>query len=197
VKRTLYLSARSPFSRKVRILLLEKGLSFTPETVDFSARSPEFVAISPYGKIPVLADEDGTVVFDSTVIAEYLEDRYPDPPMLGRTWSERLLHRSLDELGDTIGDQAVALWQSRARGDAAGEERAHVLARKALTELERRSREGRWPADFGLGDAAVISGLGYFALRHGRALLEDHPELLRRVALHDARASVASTVPHA
>jgi glutathione S-transferase len=193
--RKLYLSPRSPFSRKVRILLVEKGLAFEPVHVDLTARTPEFVKVSPFGKIPVLVDEDGTTVFDSTVIGEYLEDRYPDPPMMGRSWSERLTHRALDELGDAVGDQAVAMWQARARGDATGEERARSLAKSALTEIDRRSREGLWPEGFGLGDAAVIAGLGYFALRHGRAVIEDHPEALRRAAVYADRPSVADSAP--
>jgi len=195
--RRLFLSLRSPYARKVVILLMEKGLAFEPVPVDLTARSPEFVRASPLGKVPMLIDEDGTTVFDSTVIAEYLEDRYPETPMLGRTWSARLLERQLDELGDTLGDQAVAIWQETLRGDTAGAERAQGLARKALGELGQRAREGHWPDTFGLGDAAVICGLGYFALRHGSALLEEHPEVLRRAGRHAERPSVATTVPQA
>ncbi|MFT3775694.1 MAG: glutathione S-transferase family protein [Minicystis sp.] len=193
--RRLFLTSRSPYARKVRITLLEKGLACDTEQVDFAARTPEFLALSPLGKVPALVDEDGTTVFDSTVIAEYLEDRYPDPPFLGKSWAERLLNRALDELGDTVADQAVALGQARARGDAAGEERALGLSRKAMTELSRRSQEGRWPAAFGLGDAAVLSGLGYHEIRHGKALLAEFPEVEKRIVGYAERASVVATRP--
>lgn len=195
MSRRLFLTPRSPYARKVRITLLEKGLPFETTWVDFAARTPDFMAISPLGKVPAFVDEDGTTVFDSTVIAEYLEDRYPDPPFLGKTWAERLANRALDELGDTVADQAVATWQARSRNDAAGEERALGLAKKALTELQRRAQEGRWPAAFGLGDAAVLSALGYFELRLGREVLEGYPEVLKRAAGWAERPSVAETAP--
>src|SRR4051794_2419989 len=103
--RTLFVTARSPFARKVHILLLEKGLPCELSIVDLGARSAEFVAVSPLGKVPVLRDEDGTVVFDSTVIAEYLEDRYPSPALFGSGVQQRLLHREIESVADTIADQ--------------------------------------------------------------------------------------------
>ena len=68
--RTLFYTARSPFARKVRIVLREKNLPFQLVEVDLANRSPEFVQISPLGKVPVLVDEDGTTLFDSTVMLE-------------------------------------------------------------------------------------------------------------------------------
>lgn len=195
--RRLFSTPRSPFARKIRIILLEKNLPFETVPVDFSgARPPALLAVSPLGKVPAFVDEDGTAVFDSTVISEYLEDRYPDPPMLGRSWAERLAQRSLDELGDTVADQAVAAWLAQMHKNPAGEERAFGTARKALAELDGRARgdNGGWPPAFGVGAAAVISGTSYFEMRHGRAMLEDHPHLLRQIAAYEARPSVSATV---
>ena len=129
------------------------------------------------------------------MICEYLEDRHPEHPFLGTTWSERLLNRALDELGDTLADQAVAMFQARARDDASAEDRAQGLAKKALAALERTAQAGPWPARFGLGDAAVVSALGYFELRHGREMLEAYPAALKKAASWAGRASVAGTVP--
>jgi glutathione S-transferase len=193
--RKLHSLARSPFARKVRIALLEKALPFEIEAVDLAARTPAFLSVSPLGKIPAFVDEDGTAVFDSTVIVEYLDDRYPEPSLLGATWAERLLNRALDELGDTVADQGVAMYQARLRGDTPAEERALALAKKALAELDRRTQDGRWPARFGVGDVAVLSALGYFELRHGRATLEEAPAVLQKAAAWADRPSVAATVP--
>ncbi len=196
--RVLHTTARSPYARKVRIALLEKGLPFELATVDLTSPTADFLARSPLGKVPLLVDEDGTVVFDSTVMVEYLEDRYPAPSFLGgSSFSERLLHRELDELGDTIADQGVAAFLAKGRDDAAGEGRAVALAGRAATEIERRLADGRWPAAFGVGQAAVVSGLGYFEIRHGRALLDRHPALAAWAAKQAERPSVASTTPHA
>jgi glutathione S-transferase len=177
----------------VRIVLLEKGLSFEPVLVDLADRHADFVAVSPLGKVPTFVDEDGTVVFDSTVIAEYLEDRYPTPSVLGASWKERLSHRALDELGDTVADQAVAARVSAMRNDAAGEARAFALAEKALVEIDRRAKSDAWPSSFGLGHAAVIAALGYFELRHGRARIDPHAALVERVESLRTRVSVEAS----
>src|SRR3990170_6456544 len=80
----LYDFALSPRVRKVRIVLAEKGLRYERVPVDLfkgEQRKPEFLALNPNGKVPTLQD-DGTVVYESTVIMEYLNDKYPDPPLL-------------------------------------------------------------------------------------------------------------------
>ena len=73
-----------PYGQKVRIVLAEKGLNYDLVQVDISRnehRRPEFVRLNPFARVPVLVDED-TVVYDSTIINEYLEDEYPEPPVL-------------------------------------------------------------------------------------------------------------------
>jgi glutathione S-transferase len=76
----------SPFSAKVRIVLAEKDLPVEIMPIPWSRQTlwgpkpSEFVAVSPRGQVPVLIDGD-VVVYDSTVICEYLEDRYPSPPL--------------------------------------------------------------------------------------------------------------------
>ena len=83
----LWSGVLSPFSAKVRIALAEKKLGYETLVVPWSRKTlwgpkpPEFLAVSPHGQVPVLIDGDVTV-FDSTVICEYLEDRYPKPPLL-------------------------------------------------------------------------------------------------------------------
>jgi glutathione S-transferase len=73
-----------PFGQKVRIILAEKGLSYELVEVDLTQgeqRRPDFLRLNPFARVPVLVDEE-TVVYDSTIIAEYLEDEYPEPPLL-------------------------------------------------------------------------------------------------------------------
>jgi glutathione S-transferase len=195
--RRLFNTDRSPFGRKVRIILVEKGLPFDTALVDWNARSAEFTAVSPLGKVPVLVDEDGTVIFDSTVIVEYLEDTHPVPPMLGVGARERLLHRELDELGDHIADQAVVAFYAKSRGDSDAERTSLERVRKALAEATRRIARGAVPSTFGTGHAALIAGIGYLVLRHGAGLVDEHPELAAWLRESSERASVASTTPNA
>ena len=65
----------------------------------------------------------------------------------------------------------------------------------ALDEIGRRMSSGRWPSTFGRADAAVIAGLGYLAIRHGRALIEQRAGLLGWLESHAARPSVVQTAP--
>ena len=80
----LYTFPLSTNSRKVRIALLEKGLEFERVNVDLAKReqkNPEYLKIHPFGQVPAL-DDEGFIVYDSTVINEYLEDEYPYPPLM-------------------------------------------------------------------------------------------------------------------
>jgi glutathione S-transferase len=80
----------SPFSRKVRLALAEKRLTFELRAERPWEQRPEFLALSPLGTVPTLVDENGLVVSDSSVICEYLEEAYPDTPLLGRSVVERI-----------------------------------------------------------------------------------------------------------
>ncbi len=68
----------SPFMRKVRVALLEKGLAFENKNLSPFPKTPELLAMHPLGKIPVL-EHDGTMIPDSSVICAYLERIHPEP----------------------------------------------------------------------------------------------------------------------
>ena len=85
-----------PFGQKIRIILAEKGLSYELIQIDLTQgeqRKPDFLRLNPFGRVPVLIDEDITV-YDSTIIAEYLEDEYPEPPLLPAIGSSALRARA-------------------------------------------------------------------------------------------------------
>ena len=99
----LYTFPPSTNSRKVRIALLEKGLEFERINVDLSKREqkqPEYLKIHPYGQVPAL-DDEGFVVYDSTVINEYLEDEYPYPPLMPKDSEGRARARLMEDFRDT------------------------------------------------------------------------------------------------
>jgi len=81
---TLYHDVPSSNSDRVKIALAEKGLNWEGVRVRLAQREqkkPEFLRLNPYGKIPVLA-EDGKVLFESCIINEYLDEKYPNPPLM-------------------------------------------------------------------------------------------------------------------
>src|SRR6266496_2266119 len=98
----LYTFPPSTNSRKVRIALLEKGLEFVRVNVDLSKgeqKSPEYLKIHPFGQVPAL-DDEGFIVYDSTVINEYLEDEYPYPPLLPKDSDGRARARLMEDYRD-------------------------------------------------------------------------------------------------
>jgi glutathione S-transferase len=99
----LYTFPPSTNSRKVRIALLEKGLEFERINVDLTKReqkNPEYLKIHPFGQVPAL-DDEGFVIYDSTVINEYLEDEYPYPSLMPADSEGRARARLLEDFRDT------------------------------------------------------------------------------------------------
>jgi glutathione S-transferase len=99
----LYTFPPSTNSRKVRIALLEKGLEFERINVDLAKReqkNPDYLKIHPFGQVPAL-DDEGFVLYDSTVINEYLEDEYPYPPLMPSDSEGRARARLLEDYRDT------------------------------------------------------------------------------------------------
>jgi glutathione S-transferase len=103
----LYSGPLSLFSRKVEIVLAEKYLAFERLLVPFSQtkgyapKHPAVLAANPKGQVPVLVDGDITL-YDSTVIAEYLEDKYPNPPLFPREPEARARCRLLELEADEV-----------------------------------------------------------------------------------------------
>ena len=93
--RTLYHLPLSPFSRKVRLVLAEKRLPFDLRQEKVWERRAEYLELNPAGTVPTLIEDNGLAIPDSAVICEYLEDAYPDTPLLGRTLAERVEVRRL------------------------------------------------------------------------------------------------------
>jgi len=93
--RILYHLPLSPFSRKVRVVLSEKRLPFELRLEKVWQRRPEYLALNPAGTVPTLIEPDEMVIADSGVICEYLEEAYPDLPLIGRTAAEHIEVRRL------------------------------------------------------------------------------------------------------
>jgi glutathione S-transferase len=93
--RILYHLPLSPFSRKIRLALAEKRIPFDLRVERVWERREEFLAMNPACTVPVLQDGNGLILADSYAICEYLDEAYPDGPLLGRTLAERAEVRRL------------------------------------------------------------------------------------------------------
>ena len=80
--RTLYHLWLDPFSRKVRVTLAEKRLKFLLNIEAVWEKREKFLELNPAAEVPVLVEEDKTVLSDSNAICEYLEDKYPEPRLI-------------------------------------------------------------------------------------------------------------------
>src|SRR5690349_2272938 len=154
----------SPYAQKVKIALAEKGVAFECRLPDFmSGQDPELAATNPRLEVPALIDDE-TRVFDSTVILEYVEDRWPTPPLLPGTPAERARVRMIEDLCDTYYEAITwAVMEIRIFRRAIGEQADRLLSRAARqiagvhAWLERQLGDRTWfnGAAFGWGDVAV------------------------------------------
>ena len=96
----IYGALLSPFVRKVRCVLSEKQVPYELVATNPFDKSGDFLKRSPLGRIPALEDEQGRSLADSTVIAEYLEERFPTPALFPRDPYDRARVRWFDEYAD-------------------------------------------------------------------------------------------------
>ena len=108
--RTLYQFPFSPFSRRVRLALAHKGLAveLRDSRADATIRDEARIRY-PLGTIPVFVDEDGTTLGDSTVISDWLDARYPSPPLWPRDAPSLALTRSVARQVDAVLDLVIDL----------------------------------------------------------------------------------------
>lgn len=129
----LYEHPLSPFAQKVKIALAEKDVKFESRMPDlFSGGDAEFAKANPRREVPALVVGDQTEIFDSTIILEYIEDRWPHPPLLPSLPAERARARMIEEVCDTYYEAINwAVFEITAFGRAAGDLAAKLLARAA------------------------------------------------------------------
>jgi glutathione S-transferase len=146
---TLYDADRCPYCARVRIVLAEKGIEYETVEVDLDDRPAWIYEKNPLGKVPVL-EEDTFVLPESAVINEYLEERYPEPPLWPADPGERALGRLLVFRFDELSKPYYALRR--------GEEGARERLERALAGLAARLEaqpflSGR---EYGLADVAYV-----------------------------------------
>ena len=193
----------SPYARKVRIALAEKGIAFellTEVPWDNSTITPRY---NPLEKLPVLLLPDGSSVYESSYILEYLELRYPQPPLLPPDIEGHLAARKLEVLCDGVCDAVVLSLFERMRPDGGSAPWLMRQRRKiegGVAEMAKLVGTRQWAVGdrFGLGDIAVGTALGYLAVRfqdwHWPVLYPDLALFSDRI---EQRESFRNSVPYA
>jgi glutathione S-transferase len=158
-----------PFGQKVRIALAEKGLTYDLVQVDITKgenRHPDFFRLNPFGRVPVLVDED-TTIYDSTIINEYLEDEYPEPPILPLVGAsaQRARARRLEDFADTsftpqVGQLMAELGKPDAERNAERLQRLNQAVERVLDYLNQELAGAQFLAtDFSVAEIAFIPRL--------------------------------------
>jgi len=146
---TLYDADRCPYCARVRIVLAEKGIEYETVEVDLGDRPAWIYEKNPLGKVPVL-EEDAFVLPESAVINEYLEERYPEPPLWPADPGERSLGRLLVFRFDRLSKPYYAL----RRGEDGARERLDAELAKLDAVLQAQPfLSGR---EYGLADVAYV-----------------------------------------
>jgi glutathione S-transferase len=164
---TLYEHPLSPYAQKCKIALYEKGVEFElkmPVGIGSGHADDDFIRANPRAEVPALID-DGFAIFDSTIILEYIEDKFPTPALLPRDLKARAAARMIEDAMDTHYEpinwgMGELRWFKRAEGEAARaiEARAAGQARGFFTWLERHLGDKQWfgGETFGWADLSVI-----------------------------------------
>lgn len=199
----LVASRTSPYARKVRVLLAEKQLAF--EFVEESAWNPATTVprYNPLNKIPVLVLDDGTCLYDSSVIAEYLEP-LGAPCFIPPAGLERACVRRDEALGTGIADAGIAIFLERkreaARQDPAWVERQRNKVEAGIAALARElGGKAYLRGDaMSLGDVACACALLWLEFRLPEfAWRSQYPALGRWIERLESRPSFAGTRPPA
>lgn len=192
----------SPFARKVRVALIEKGIPFeiivdAPWNADSKASQ-----MNPLAKVPALDIGQGQVLYDSKVIIEYLETLGRDPVLLPTDPYARVAHKQIEALADGVCDAIVLTVIEGARDPGLRSDwwlaRQRSKAEGGIAEAARLlgSREYFVGDTFGLADVAVGCMLGYVSLRAPEiAWWQSYPNLAAFSARVETRPSFRDTVP--
>ena len=200
----LIASLTSPYARKVRIALAEKKIE-----CDFVEQSPwdadsDVPTFNPLGKVPVLVLDDGSSLFDSRVIAEYIDSVSPVSRLIPEPSRQRIVVKRWEALADGICDAASAM-VIEARRPARQQnrewlERQRRKIESGLKELANELGERAWcnGEAYSLADIATGCALGYLDLRHPEVSWRSaYPNLVRLAEKLAKRASFSETVPPA
>lgn len=195
-------SLTSPYVRKARVVLAEKKIDY-----DFELDSPwtpetQVANVNPLGKIPVLVLDDNTVLFDSRVIVEYLDNVAPNNKLMPGPNRERSEIKRWEALADGVCDAAALVFLEKKR--PAAQQGTDWIARqedKIIRSLEFMSGElgeNSWcmGTNFSLADITVGCALGYLLFRFPAIdWREKHPNLARLYNKLMRRAAFVETIP--
>jgi glutathione S-transferase len=196
----LYGSLTSPFVRKVRIVLIEKGLRYDMAVEGPADAAGNVVRLNPLRAIPVLERDDGDVYFDSPVICEYLDALNDTPRLYPASGEPRWQALRWHALGQGMMEATVArfveLRKPAEKQDAAfvGKHEGRIAAAMAFADERVPASGFIQGSTIGIADIALGVALGYVDLRYAHHWRKQYPKLASWFAPLSARASFSETL---
>jgi glutathione S-transferase len=194
----------SPYARKVRVALAEKKIEYALVEDSPWVAGNGVAGVNPLGKIPVLVLDDGTRLFDSRVIVEYLDTVSPVSRLIPEPSRQRIAVKRWEALADGICDAAAAIFLERKRParqqSAEWIERQRGKIDRAVVEMAAELGDRAWCNGEGytLADIATGCALGYLDLRFPELDWRGaHPNLAALADKLATRPSFADTAPPA
>jgi glutathione S-transferase len=196
----LYHATVSPFARKVRVLVREKGLLDRVEEISVNplADPAELHFVNPLGKVPALVLSDGLALFDSPVICEYLDTISGSPRFLPKEGERRWQVLRTQALADGIMDSGVAMIYEGRRPEA---QRSPDWQQRRQDSILRSVRQldddpGMLSGPVNLGSIAVACALGYLDFRLPELdWRQQHPHVANAYASLRELPGMRATVP--
>lgn len=199
----LFTTPTSPYARKVRVMLAEKHIECEIEIVpSLAAADSPVPAHNPLGKVPTLVLDDGTSLYDSVVIVDYLDHKTPVSRLIPQDNTHRAIVRRWEALADGMCDAAVAVVMEKRRApekqDETIVERQMLKVERCLHAMAEDLGESKWAAGekFTLADIATGVALAYIELRMPEiSWRETYPNLDRLYEQLLTRPSFRDTAP--
>ena len=192
----------SPYARKVRIALAEKKIEYALVEDSPWTAANAVAEFNPLGKIPVLVLDDGTRLFDSRVIVEYLDTVSPVSRLIPEPSRQRITVKRWEALADGVCDAAGAIHIERKRPARQQSkewiERQHAKIDRGIVLLAQDLDDRPWcnGEAYSLADIATGCALGYLDLRFSEIDWRGaHPNLVALAEKLAGRPSFADTVP--
>ncbi|MBE8966646.1 glutathione S-transferase family protein [Nostocales cyanobacterium LEGE 12452] len=162
----LYFAKASTFSQRTRVVLLEKGIDFTPIEIDLQNKPDGYTQISRYGKVPAIKHGD-IEIYESAIINEYLDEVFPEPPLFPRDPAAKAIARIWIDYANT---RLVPAFNKFLRGkDSQEQEQGRKEFTEALLYIEQ---EGLGKGDYLLGDQFSLVDISFYPWFERLPLLE-------------------------
>jgi glutathione S-transferase len=193
----LYDFKSSPNCQRVKVVLAEKNLPYEIVPIDLGKKeqkTPEYLRMNPYGKVPVLTD-DSTVLYESLIINEYLEEKYPTPALLPKDPAKKAKARILVDYGMAHFDSAYQKLRMELMKDAKEQSQPIIDGAKAdLKKLLQRFEDELGNQDYLVGDFSLVDAdlIPRFTRLEGFKVLPDPslPRLGKYLERMKARPSI-------